>query len=123
MGKFGNWLNDQNKAQIFSSKDCERAGALYAAGGGSEAEQAIAHLPPQIKHAMMQLFEKGFPEPKNMDATARALMDPEFQQWVQSRLVPMVVGSERKEIEPIAITKALLLLATTSSLTRLDNSN
>jgi hypothetical protein len=79
MGKFRKWLNEQNQPQIFDSKDCERAAALYAAGRGAEAEQTIAHLPPQIKHAMMQLFEKGFPEPKNMDATTLALMDPEIQ--------------------------------------------
>ena len=53
MGKFRIWLAEQSKATIFNSKDCERAAALYAAGRGAEAEQAIAHLPPQIKHAMM----------------------------------------------------------------------
>jgi len=78
MGQFRTWLAEQSKAQIFSSKECERAAALYAAGRGSEAEQAIAHLPPQVKYAMMQLFEKGFPEPKNMEATTRALADPKF---------------------------------------------
>ena len=96
MGKFRMWLAEQDKATIFSSKDCERAAALYAAGRGAEAEQAVAHLPPNIKHAMMQLFEKGFPEPKNMDATARALADPKFGQWVQSKLMPMITGTAEK---------------------------
>jgi hypothetical protein len=91
------WLAEQQRATIFNSKDCERAAALYAAGRGAEAEQAIAHLPPQIKHAMMALFEKGFPEPQNMDATVRALLDPEFPRWVQSKLLPMVAGAEEKK--------------------------
>ncbi len=94
MERFRRWFAEHEKAAIFSSKECERAAALYAAGRGAEAEQVIAHLPPQVKHAMMALFEKGFPEPKNMDATARRLMDPEFGKWVQNKLMPMITGRE-----------------------------
>src|ERR1051326_3661844 len=98
--RFRGWLlEEQKKAQLFDSRDCKRAAALYAAGRGSEAEQAIAHLPPEIRHAMMELFAKGFPEPQNMDATVQALIDPSFQRWVQSKLLPMVSGDEGKKKE------------------------
>lgn len=99
MERFRKWFAEQEKATIFNSTECEKAAALYAAGRGSEAEQAIAHLPPQIKHAMMQLFEKGFPKPQNMDATARALADPEFGKWVRNKLMPMITGKEEKKSE------------------------
>lgn len=97
MGKFRTWLAEQNKTGVFNSKDCKYAAALYAAGRGSEAEQILSRQPPQIKHAMMQLFQRGFPEPKNMDATAQALADPKFGHWVQNKLMPIVSGTEPKK--------------------------
>jgi hypothetical protein len=99
LGGWSHFLGGGRKGDIlnvpFSSpKDCERAVALYAAGRGAKAEQAISHTAASDQARDDAVFERWFPEPKNMDATARALIDPEFQRWVQSKLVPMVAGSE-----------------------------